>query len=922
MTELLPTVGSLTKEHERRARITEHGMSAKGPVVRLHFADGVRAERPARGLASGWRPGDAVEHVPPEGFGDSFGIGAVVATRAFAGHQQALVLFAEDGESRWVDWRLLRAVASVEARVRRRALQPEDDHAERFRIRALARALRLSDSNTGAFGRLDIDPLPHQTHVAHRVVTSAIPRWLIADDVGLGKTIEVGLILHALTARNRCRRVLVVCPAGLTRQWKEEMRFKFERHFEIWGKDFNPEFPEALRARDQVIVSLDLAKQQDRLDLLLQAGRWDAIVFDEAHRLGRDENGAMTARYRLAEALRDRTHAMLLLTATPHQGKTAKFGALLELVRPDLKPRIRRLELDPTVVGEVVIRNRKTRVTDGEGNLLFRGHDVYRLPVAPSDAMRHFDKALRRYLAEGYRRGEEGGTLGRAIGFVMTTYRKLASSSIAAIETALERRLGRLSQAAPADLHRPDSEDEDAPEEAAAAAPRFFDHEEDELRRLIAMARTARGMDAKLSCFLDDIAARLLNGEESLLIFTEYRATQAYLAAAIKARFPDIGAPELINGSLPLEAKTEAVRRFNARAARVLVSTEAGGEGLNLHHACHVMVNYDLPWNPSRLVQRIGRLYRYGQTRRVQVINLQCDDGFDNQALSLMLDRVEAMARDLASVGVGDRAALESEILGDLLSQIDMEDILDRAGSMRIEQTETELSAALDAAREAATRQTELLDFADGHSGAASGGFDARHMLAFVEAAAPHFGIVVRRRIRGGRGLELELPEGLTGAWPEFHRRRVVQVSADRRVLRDAPDISPLDFESGFVVALADSVISQEFDGRYAETAGRESLLALWLLRWQDLSGRMLEDELVPILHDASGATRLSQQDFAALLLAQHPSVRGAAGAAAPDTATLVAARDQDIRSAEGRNRAPASAMLDAALRSLPDGAS
>jgi len=195
-------------------------------------------------------------------------------------------------------------------------------------------------------------------------------------------------------------------------------------------------------------------------------------------------------------------------------------------------------------------------------------------------------------------------------------------------------------------------------------------------------------------------------------------------------------------------------------------------------------------------------------------------------------------------------------------------------------------------------------------------------MLAFVEAAAPHFGIVVRRRIRGGRGLELELPEGLTGAWPEFHRRRVVQVSADRRVLRDAPDISPLDFESGFVVALADGVISQEFDGRYAETAGRESLLALWLLRWQDLSGRMLEDELVPILHDASGAARLSQQDFAALLLAQHPSVRGAAGAAAPDTSTLVAARDQDIRSAEGRNRAPASAMLDAALRSLPDGVS
>jgi superfamily II DNA or RNA helicase len=852
--------------------------------------------------------------------GEPRGIGEVIATRQLAGFDQVLVLFAEDGISRWVDWRLLRTVASVEMRAMRRAAGRHEDHAERFRLRALARALTLSDENTGAFGRLDIDPLPHQMHVAHKVVSSPVPRWLIADDVGLGKTIEVGLILHALTRRNRCRRVLVVCPAGLTGQWKQEMRLKFDRFFEIWGRDFKPEFPEELRARDQVIVSLDLAKQEDRLALLLEAGRWDAIVFDEAHRLSRSENGETTARFRLAEALRERTHAMLLLTATPHQGKSARFGALLELARPDLKRRIRLLDLDPSVVGEIVIRNRKTKVTDDEGNLLFRGHDVYRIRVTPSAEMTAFDKALRRYLAEGYRRGEEDGPLGRAIGFVMTTYRKLASSSLAAIEVALVRRLERLGdENAPAPPNADETENDDAlGESPALGAPRFFEDEDAQLRSLIRGARHARGADAKLQRFLDEIADRLLTGDENLLVFSEYRATQAYLAEAIAERFPQIGEPALINGSMSLDRKTAEVARFDAREARVMISTEAGGEGLNLHSSCHVMVNYDLPWNPSRLVQRIGRLYRYGQTRRVQVFNLQADDGFDNQALSLMLDRVEVMARDLAGIGIGERAALESDILGDLLSHIDMEEILERSSAMRVELTATELDDALKLAAEATTRQNELLDYASGHEGPASGGFDGRHMLAFVEGMAAFLGIAVRQRLHGGAVLELDLPDTLIGTWPEFRRRGVVRVTADRRLARSLPDVVQLDFETGLVRDLASAVIERDFDGRYGETCGPEGLIALWLLRWQDPSGEILEEELVPIRHGRQGGERLAQRAFANMLLSPLPSSAPGAPLALPDAATLRADRDRVIRSAATGARAPASAMLDAALRYVP----
>ena len=177
------------------------------------------------------------------------------------------------------------------------------------------------------------------------MVSAPSARFLLADDVGLGKTIEVGLILHALEKRNRCRRILIVCPASLTRQWKEEMRFKFSRSFEIYNRDFTPEFTDEMQNRDTVIVSMDLAKRDDHLSMLLNAGTWDVIIFDEAHRLGRSETGQQTSRYRLAAALQGKTSCLLLLTATPHQGKTQKFAALLELVRPDLKADIRNLEI-------------------------------------------------------------------------------------------------------------------------------------------------------------------------------------------------------------------------------------------------------------------------------------------------------------------------------------------------------------------------------------------------------------------------------------------------------------------------------------------------------------------------------------------------------------------------------------------------
>lgn len=320
--------------------IHEHRPKTEPCEAQLAVAGGRRVWAKLSDLRPGYAPGQQVQHRPPRGRGTSLGTGKVLATRSLGGFEQVLVQFAETGESRWLDWRVLAQATPVEHRIAARRTGQHADHAERFRLRMLSKALQIWNANTGAFGRLDIDPLPHQLDVARRVVTSPQARWLIADDVGLGKTIEVGLILHALTQRNRCRRVLIVCPSSLTKQWKDEMRAKFGRAFEIYHRDFRPEYADEMRLRENVIISLDLAKRDEHLARLIEAGFWDVIVFDEAHRLGRSETGEQTECYALAHRLRDRTHSLLLLTATPHQGKTRRFAALLELVRPDLLPEI------------------------------------------------------------------------------------------------------------------------------------------------------------------------------------------------------------------------------------------------------------------------------------------------------------------------------------------------------------------------------------------------------------------------------------------------------------------------------------------------------------------------------------------------------------------------------------------------------
>ena len=840
--------------------------------------DGAKQWVKVTDVQNGFFEKNYVVHQPPQGTGLSLGFGQILANRTEIGLTQMLVRFAETGESRWLDWRILGQAHPVEARVARRLVGKYPDHGERFRLRTLAKSLQIWDTNTGALGRLDIDPLPHQLDVARKVVSAPQARWLLADDVGLGKTIEVGLILHALEQRNRCRRILIICPASLTKQWKEEMRFKFSRSFEIYNRDFFPEFADEMQGREHVIASLDLAKREDHLAMLLQAGTWDVIIFDEAHRLGKGESGDQTARYKLAMALRDRTASLLLLTATPHQGKTKRFSALLELVRPDLKQEIRTLEMNPEVVGDIIIRNKKSRVTDAEGNLLFKGHDTLRYISHKNAAMEAANAALTEYLRKGYQASHhtDDQITGRAIGFVMTTYRKLSSSSVAAIQIALERRLQRLRTGEKNPNIKMnfdddgESDDELSQNEIITNIPQFFDDEITQLKNLIDLVKEARGDDNKLATFLNDIVTPLLVRGQKLLIFTEYRATQEYLKTRLQKKFTPLSSIEIINGSMSLDEKMESVFQFNEGDSQIMISTEAGGEGLNLQKSCHVMVNYDLPWNPSRLVQRIGRLYRYGQTKRVQVINLQTDDHFDNQALALMLDRVTTIANDMAAIATENREALASDILGELLSNIDMEDILERSENLTLKRTEAEIMDAIEKAKKARSDEEDILQFSSNFNTRVEGGFDQKHIVSFVEGMAIAIGIKLRGKQHNGQTLEFDLPNNLVGRWPEFGRKAVVRLSVDHDRVHRNKDLVPMDFECTFVAELATLAQDRtEFDGLYAESSDQTlaDMVSLHQVRWQGLSGEILEEELLAVGAQSGEFKKLDHKSFTDLLL-------------------------------------------------------
>lgn len=844
-------------------------------------------------LTSGLKPQMEVQDLPYSRVRTSLGEGVIQRVRTIGGRDQALVDFFQLGRQVWLPYENLRQIKGARHRFILGDTGPEDS-AERFRLKSLAHALEMWNENTGSLSHLEIDPLPHQIHLVHHILASGHLNWLIADDVGLGKTIETGMLLAALKQRGHLNRVLLVTPAGLTKQWQEELNYKFKMgEFQIYGEDFIINEPRHWKMFDFVIASIDRLKNPENLEQVQQAGKWDMVVFDEAHRLSRRQYGMKldaSQRFQLAANLRRHTDALILLSATPHQGMQDKFQALLELLHPERKEEITTLALNPEIIGEMVFRNNKADVTDAEGNFLFKGKTTSSVPVHVSDEAKDFDKNLQDYLRKGYAAGAALGFKGNAIGFVMTVYRKLAASSVAAIHQALLNRKARLEGEMIKSFSSEEIESQDQrffgewEEQLQTDAREFFEGELELLDELISEADSLRGDDRKLKGFSDQLISRILesNPNEKVLIFTEYRTTQAYIRQALEKRFGK-GSVELINGSMPHPKRREAISRFE-EDVNFLVSTEAGGEGINLQRKCHIMVNYDLPWNPMRLVQRIGRLYRYGQKKRVVVFNLHSPDTADEQVMNLMYTRIEQVVDDLAGVSSEYNEQLRDDILGELADLLDINQILEDATVAGIPRTEERISDALDRAKAATEKQRELFEHAAGFDPNETGSslrIDHEHGVAFVMGMFQILGIEVVETTHEERLFHIRLSE------PVQHElgidRSRFEVTLDRELVVNRPNTHMLDLDSFLMQYLISKAKGYDFMGLSAvikdQSLGQGALLTS-LLRWQNDQGNRMRQEYTAYLVKPNGEVQTNPDSFADWLKSN-----GATGALSPDRA-------------------------------------
>ncbi len=865
-------VGAFVRWNERLWRVGEV-LREDGVRLVLQAENGEKRAASPQEVSCGFKVGMEVADRPWSRVRRSLGEGTVIAIRTLGGCEQVLVDFFDSGQLIWCPYENLERIRGTHERFRDG--RPDPGSAERLRLKTLAWALEHWNQNTGALSRLEIDPLPHQIQLVHHILASGTLNWLIADDVGLGKTIEVGMLLAALEHRRRSERILIVTPAGLTRQWQEELADKFGmRDYQIYGRDFEVHDPSHWGLHRHVIASIDRLKSGSRLEAVSASGYWDLIVFDEAHRLTRKQRGRRfekSERYRLASQLRQQTDELLLLTATPHQGRQDQFVALLELLRPDLKESFQRLELDPQVISEVVYRNQKASVTDADGNLVFNGQTTRALQIPSGPAERAFDQCLQRYVRKGYAVARELGRPGVAVGFVMTVFRKLAASSSAAILGALERRRDRLAEGGEQQAMDEDERFEGELEEAApgdTGLGAFFEDEQAYLDELILMARELVCEDTKLSSFIDKIVSEVLreDPERRMLIFTEYRGTQAHIQRALKDRF---GADKvvLIHGGQSVDEKRATVFRFR-QDAQFLVSTEAGGEGLNLHHGCHVMVNYDLPWNPMRLVQRIGRLYRYGQTRRVLVFNLHGDQTVDARLVDLMYERLSQIVRDLTCISAEYNEDLASEIFGRMASLLDVSDILEGAahhtGPLV---TEEEMARALERARSAMELQDEVFNCAqqfdvDGLRGELPIG--PEHVQAFVHGMMAITGSILQDTTYNGKVWHFRLAEDVQEelARPSGHVRLTTT-----RSLADGDRIEMADFDNPLFKLLAKRAKSYDFGGLFAGIRGLDGdAMFVGRLRWQNDQGRNMREEMATVAVTGAAAV-LNDPATAAWLL-------------------------------------------------------
>ncbi len=645
-----------------------------------------------------------------------------------------------------------------------------------------AHALPLLDG-ASSLTSARIDLLPHQVVLTHRVATNSPRRYIIADEVGLGKTIEVALILRELASRSELSRALMVVPAGLVNNWHRELNEVFNLGFEVFGSqgDVTDRRSNAFQKHDRLIVSIDTLKRKARVQRLKEAPGWDLVVFDEGHHLTANRVGSSvrkTENYKLAEVLKDLTRDLIILSATPHQGDHFRFWMIVQLLDPTLFNSAEEMVHNRHRLNAVVFRRTKADACRSDGSPLFARRLVHTESFIMSDEERAFYAKLTEYLTYGFALAKRQGGKGQALGFLMAIFQKIAASSFAAVHRTLRRRLLALTvqeglvhdenldieqrEAAYAEAKQMLREDyglsnnlvddieveslltdikrnivKKINEEELAIASSEYGSEMDsstaegiaygyldaalpeERSRIKELLRQfPSGTETKVQKLVTALGALWKQDpKERVVIFATYLGSVDMLSKEIDRIYPGQGVVVLKGGDHG--SKLAAEKRFKAEdGPRVMICTAAGREGINLQHA-RVLFNFDLPWNPMDIEQRIGRIHRYGQVHTAQVYNLVLSDTIEGKIFLLLDKKLQEIAKTLGKVDEQGQVAedLRFQILGQLSERLNYERLYsDALSDPELERTELEIAAAFTNASEARIAVAELFQDLDGFS--------------------------------------------------------------------------------------------------------------------------------------------------------------------------------------------------------------
>jgi ATP-dependent helicase HepA len=633
-------------------------------------------------------------------------------------------------------------------------------------------AHRYDELSSLSNSRVEIKP--HQVAVLHRVASTFPHRFLLADEVGLGKTIEAGLILKELKARGVATRVLVIAPAGIVSQWQFELKNKFAESFSLYRRDtvdfLRSERPgeNVWTLRDNVITSASYATADDQRMRDIALAGWDLVIIDEAHharsRRESETYWGTTRLYELAQMLASpgssNSQAFLLLTATPMQLDSSELYSLIELLDPALFPdfpeyqehlsklaglnetvdalvrwptlddrerdtqalaasdwlgediTVLRTELDEPQrraavvdrllathrLSEVMVRNRKAVV----GGFMPRVAVVW--PVELTDPEWAAYNAIGEYVRSGYARSQ--AQRNNALGFLMSTFQKLSSSSFFALRQALVRRIARLEAGALPIGEGADEDDEAIEEDAVASSAgewigvqnqNAVAGEIAELGNLVGLIDEIK-LDSKARVLLERLTEIADNETDpKVIVFTQSRDTQEFLLRTISGRWK----VEVFHGQLKPDEKDAVVARFrDGVGPQVLISTEAGGEGRNFQF-CHLLINYDLPWNPMRIEQRIGRLDRIGQKHPVTVINFAVRGTIEERVLAVLSNRIRVFEETIGGL---------DPILGNVEQDLKAVFLASESEARRaLELLDRQLASRVFAARETERRLADLI---------------------------------------------------------------------------------------------------------------------------------------------------------------------------------------------------------------------